>query len=666
MWTQVRKWWLVKLAQIELPWKRDSLFWLVSLAFHTVLLVLLARMFLSRSETSIFRFLSESNSTAEIVELPSLVEFDESEFEEMSDQVDQLESMEAIPDTLFDDIESQPVELDVPDLTIGDSLIAEFENTSSDSIISVQTKGTAGVSLKGASGAIDRITQEILLSLDERKTMVVWLFDESASLITQRAEIRSRIDKIYRELERMAGNGSPEFTKHGDQPLLSMVYGFGGNLHKMLPDPTERTDEILKAIDQIQRDESGLEYVFSSVIQAATDFKKMRKLNHLTRERERNVMIIVVSDEAGDDTVRLDEAVKVCSGLQVPVYVVGIPAPFGRLETQVRWVDPDPNYNQDPQWAIVSQGPESLMMEMVKLDFEENDFLDMQSIDSGFGPFGLTRLAYETGGIYFAVHPNRDVGAAVRRDQTENYTAFLQYFFDPDIMSRYKPDYVTQQTYLQRLGANKARMSLVQAAQMSQVGAFNPPMRRFPKLDEAQFTNQVSLAQRSAAILEPKMNQLYEVLRVGEKDRDMEFSPRWKAGFDLNYGRVLASKVRVESYNAMLAMIKTKLAFEDPEKNTWVLQPADVINTGSQAESMAEQAKFYLKRVVTEHPGTPWAMLAQRELNRPIGWRWQEDFTEPPRPPEQRPNNNNNNGIARVPQPMQNAMPKPTRPPPKL
>ena len=41
-------------------------------------------------------------------------------------------------------------------------------------------KGHVGEGTTGASGAIDRITHEILLSLEERKTLVLWLFDRAA------------------------------------------------------------------------------------------------------------------------------------------------------------------------------------------------------------------------------------------------------------------------------------------------------------------------------------------------------------------------------------------------------------------------------------------------------------------------------------------------------
>ncbi|MDB4778352.1 hypothetical protein OAG68_02735, partial [bacterium] len=135
-----------------------------------------------------------------------------------------------------------------------------------------------------------------------------------------------------------------------------------------------------------------------------------------------------------------------------------------------------------------------------------------------------------------------------------------------------------------------------------------------------------------------------------------------QAGFDLAYGRVIAAKIRAESYNAMLAMAKTKLKFKDPKNNTWVLTPANTVSTGGQDSKLAEKAKLYLTRVVDEHPDTPWAMLAQRELETPIGWEWKESFTEPP-PPRQQVANNNNNNPRPVPQPRENAMPKPKRPP---
>ena len=109
-------------------------------------------------------------------------------------------------------------------------------------------------------------------------------------------------------------------------------------------------------------------------------------------------MIVVFTDEAGDDVEALDATVDLCRKYEMPVYVIGVPAPFGRETAYIKWIDPDPNFDQTPQKAPVHQGPESLMPERIMLLFggkKENE----EQMDSGFGPFGLSRLAYETGGL---------------------------------------------------------------------------------------------------------------------------------------------------------------------------------------------------------------------------------------------------------------------------
>ena len=255
--------------------------------------------------------------------------------------------------------------------------------------------------------------------------------------------------------------------------------------------------------------------------------------------------------------------------------------------------------------------------------------------------------------------------------ETAAYSATLQYFFEPSVMRNYKPDYVSQQTYLTRLQANACRQALVQAAAFTTTGTLESPRLRFPKLDEAQFVNDVTTAQRAAAIVEPQVNRLYEMLRAGEEDRPKELSRRWQAGYDLALGRAIAAKVRAESYNGMLALAKTKLKFDPPkddktpQNNTWVLRPANSIETGSQAQKLLDKGQALLTRVVADHPGTPWAMLAERELEVPLGWEWKQSYTPPPAPVPPAANNNNNN-VPNPPKPRENQMPKTLRPPPKL
>ena len=209
----------------------------------------------------------------------------------------------------------------------------------------------------------------VVYTLEERETLVVWLFDQSASLLHQREEINRRLDKIYDELNQIRDLGDQAFKKHNDQPLLTQVYAFGRTLNQMIKQPTDDIGEIQSAIRSITTDATGIENVFSSVCAVVDEFKHMRKVDRKTGDRDRNVLIVIISDEAGDDTNRLDQAVYLCQRYQVPIFVVGVPAPFGRKETLVKWVDPDPAYDQSPQWTPVRQGPETMYAERVKLNF---------------------------------------------------------------------------------------------------------------------------------------------------------------------------------------------------------------------------------------------------------------------------------------------------------
>ena len=165
-------------------------------------------------------------------------------------------------------------------------------------------------------------------------------------------------------------------------------------------------------------------------VTVATRFKALRHTNPETGQPYRNVLMMVFTDEAGNDQHLADATIQLCDNLTIPVYVIGVPAPFGRATTKVKWVDPDPQFDQSPAWSRVDQGPESLYPERLQLHSIGYD----QTIDSGFGPFSLTRLCRETGGIYFAVHPNRNMERAVGRGETVPFSSHMRYFFDPDVM----------------------------------------------------------------------------------------------------------------------------------------------------------------------------------------------------------------------------------------
>lgn len=535
--------------------------------------------------------------------------------------------------------------------------------TRSESVV----RGMTGVGTTGTAGAVDRITAEILRAIEQRPTLVVWLFDQSGSLQRRRQEIRDRFDRIYEEL----GIIQKEQSQHAESPaaadhLLTAVISFGAKVNLLTKKPTADIDEIRAAIDAVQLDQSGIERVFSAIYLALDKFKSYRSASS-GHGPERNVLFIAVTDERGDDIEGMEKTIDLCRKSAIPVYVIGVPAPFGREFTYVKYVDPDPKFDQSPQWAQVDQGPESLFPERVKIGFKDN-YYDEPVLDSGFGPYALSRLCYETGGIYFMVHPNRQFARRISRNEIAPFSSDLAYFFDPEVMTRYRPDYVSVDDYSKKVKGSPLRQALVAAARLTAAETLSQPTTRFVKRDEASLTNSLTTAQQQAARLVPQLDSLATVLQNGAAHRNSETSPRWLAGFDLAIGVVMAHKVRADGYNAMLAKAKRGMAFASPKNNTWILAPDDEITSGSKLEKEGETARLLLEQVANGHRGTPWGMLATRELKIPLGWKWTEDFTDltPSRPG---PRGNNAANIPRAAQDEKAKMlapQAPKRPIPKL
>lgn len=621
IWKSLERWWQQTTGVQGAPFDAESSAWLVSLAVHLGALCLLAGLtLLMPMERRVLLSAVPVDLSEEIV--PEEFKFDENPHEEIGALADSG-AAQAAP--------SAPIEAALSEVMLPAEATAHFGEIQAididqpllqgpESVENVIVKGVGIVGVTGSEGAIDRITNEILLSLDTRPTLVIWLFDQSGSLSSQREEIAKRFDRVYDELGVIEAAGRPEFARHEDKPLLTSVAAFGERVQLVTDEPTDDVADIKSAVRAITDDQSGKENIFAALLQLADKYRSYR-----LKSPRRNVMFVIFTDEAGDDFQNVDPAVAICRKYEMPVYVVGVPAPFGRRQAYVNYVDPDPNYDQTPRFIPVDQGPESLMPESLQLGFIDESPFD--SLDSGFGPYGLTRLTYETGGIYFAVHPSRTLSGRPRTDRSA-MAAYLSKFFDPRIMRSYRPDYVPVAEYQQELTRNRAKGALVAAAQFSWTEPMEDVRLVFEKLDEARFAEALSIAQRAAAKIEPRLLQIVGTLRQGEPDRPKLLELRWQAGFDLAMGRSLAHKVRAEGYNAMLAKAKQGMKFEKENSDTWVLQPSDNVTSESVLAKEAEQARAYLQRVVAEHEGTPWAYLAKRELDVPFGWQWREEFRD--------------------------------------
>ncbi|MFM7206175.1 MAG: vWA domain-containing protein [Planctomycetaceae bacterium] len=613
-----KRWWQERSGEEETPLDGDTPAWLVSLLVHVIVLLTLALVGVPRFESAprAITIVSPMEPVDDAVVPPEMVVDAEPDLPPADAGAGSSDLALAIAPVVTAD---PVVPVDVVEVVHGEVVVEDLDlpPTGADAGDVLQPgrlgAGETGVGTTGAAGAVDRLTLELATSLQQRTTVVCWVFDQSVSLAGQRRDIAARLGRVFEEL---AASGAAA----GDHELLNLVFAYGQRVAPVVKDPTRDTAEVVMAIESIPVDESGVEMTFTAIADAAMRAKQVR-----VSAARRNVMIVVFTDEVGNDQHRADEVAAFCRQQAMRVCVVGVPAPFGVREVRMKFREFDPTYADDVQWPVVDQGPETLYPEVVRLrsgrDADE-------PIDSGFGPFSLSKICAETGGIYFCVHANRESRRRVADADVADMASSLRYFFDPEVMRAYRPEYLPAAKIDQLLAGNRAKRALVEAAKGAEVAGMESPTLVFPRRDDGSLVQLLSEAQKKAAVLRPRIDALHATLAAGLPDREKVDEKRWQAGYDLALGRVLAVKVRTDAYNIMLAQAKTGMKFKDPKNDTWRLVPdLDTSAVGSQTEKLAVQADTLLKRVVAEHPGTPWAHYAAAELRTPLGYRWEETHT---------------------------------------
>src|SRR5690606_8125970 len=148
---------------------------------------------------------------------------------------------------------------------------------------------------------------------------------------------------------------------------------------------------IVDAVGDAPTDPSGLENVFGAVEQI------LKKWGHYRTRHGRRILVITVTDEAGDDFgEHLEPSIALANRLGARAYVIGPPAAFGRREGYVPYVAPEDGQTYQ---LPVDIGPETAVAENVQLPFWFGE-PQHEYISAGMGPYALTRLVKETGGVY--------------------------------------------------------------------------------------------------------------------------------------------------------------------------------------------------------------------------------------------------------------------------
>ena len=330
----------------------------------------------------------------------------------------------------------------------------------------------------------------------------------------------------------------------------------------------------------------------------------------------------LVTDESGDDFDLHVDAIKLCQRYGAQAYVIGPTAAFGRKKGYVPYVAPE---NGKTYQLEVDLGPETAMFDLVDLPYWYSG-PQYRNLSSGFGPYALSRLVSETGGVYFTTNMTTMQGLA------------RSGYFDSQAMKPFQPDYSfgTINEYAADLARHPLRYAVVQAARISRLNKAEGTPRLSMRVTPANYRQVADTAQQTVAKSQLMIENILEAFPPNvDKHYELEPSARWRIAFNLSYGRLLANRVRCYEYNAAMAEMKGGLTPSDiaTKSNQWIIRPSDKLNYATSPRGQARKAEEYLRRVVEEAPGTPWAILAGRELQNPVGIRIVQRFIPPPKQP---------------------------------
>ncbi len=476
----------------------------------------------------------------------------------------------------------------------------------------IVVKGTVGEAIVQLESALDLVTWEIANNLKERKVLVIWMLDASGSLVGQRKKVQKRLKRIYGELNALERTGQLPMR---DQPLLSAVVSYGQKTTFLTKSPTDQFPEIEKAFAALTADESGRENVFTAFYQV------MGMWGDYRNKQGRQIMLVAITDEAGDDHgAPLEAAIARCRRKGAKAYVIGPSAPFGARLGYVPYVAPE---NGKTYQLPVDLGPDAAIPSLVRLPFWfAGPQYNRPPLSSGFAPYALARLVTETGGIYFMSNMTTMAGLA----PLGQYDAAAMRPFEPDY------SYSSPADCLKSISNRPLRMAVYNASIASRQFQAKSTPRLDIRVTPGNFKQVASDAQKQVAESVLMIDQILQAFPRGvEQAYSNELSPRWRVAFALAYGRLLAQKVRCMEYNYACAELKNDLTPQDvgSKSNHWIFRPDDKLNYAAPFKKTARQATEWLEKVVNEAPGTPFAVMAARELKDPLGLRVIQRYVPP-------------------------------------
>ncbi len=436
--------------------------------------------------------------------------------------------------------------------------------------------------------ALDQLAREILRHLTAHKLTVVWLFDESTSMQDDQRTILEKFDRVSSELKL-----NIEPSKKAAGALNHAIVGFGQAIDYVIDKPREDIDLIGKGIKNLKIDPTGVENTMRAVREVVEHYANLIR-------KDRKLLIVLVTDESGDDGADVEEAQQALKKHNVPLYVIGRQSLFSYPYAHHQYVDP---VTKDVYHPLIRRGPETADVELYQWDGLHERWDEQPS---GFAPYELARLTKVSGGIYFLL-PSEEFMRIRQREKAYSITQLREYM----------PEYVNRLTYVELRNASELRQTLHTIVSDSK----NLLYQRHFSTESEQLV-QSALAEGGKATF--KLNALIDIQKQLEsmiKLREREPEKRWQAHYDLMLAQTVAFECIAYEYRALMAsIIKSPPVPKRPpgpnETITWRVDHSKTpLAPRNETAKKYAEAERLLKNVIDRHPKTPWADLAQDTIN---------------------------------------------------
>ena len=152
----LRRWWQVKTGKMDTPIDGEVPFWIVSLGFHLVVIIFLARIMMpEESVKAVSLMLDEPVEQIVEEDIPMEIQFDELLTEEIGADGDDGFETAAAQAPIVDPISEDTIDLEMQLRDVADIVTDnDFIEATAESMAIVPVKGSVGNSVKAASGAV--------------------------------------------------------------------------------------------------------------------------------------------------------------------------------------------------------------------------------------------------------------------------------------------------------------------------------------------------------------------------------------------------------------------------------------------------------------------------------------------------------------------------------